>query len=62
MEQEINKETPLVKPKTKPKSKGKKYAINLVLILLVTLGYSTYTLWGSFGEVLAALQSPKRKL
>lgn len=58
MEQEINKETPLVKPKTKPKSKGKKYAINLVLILLVTLGYSTYTLWGSFGEVLAALQSP----
>ncbi len=45
-----------VKPKRK--NKGKKYAINLVLILLVTIGYSTYTLWGSFGQVLDALRSP----
>ena len=58
MEQELQLEAPEKKAKPKVKGRGRKYAINLVLILLVTLGYSTYTLWGSFSEVLAALQSP----
>ena len=57
--EEINKATNVETSRApKRKSKGKKYAINLVLILLITLGYSTYTLWGSFGDVLAALRSP----
>lgn len=49
------KETP---KKRKPKNKKTKYVLNLVLILILTLGYSTYSLWGTFGDVLAALQSP----
>lgn len=57
MEQEIvtAQPTPL---KKKKKNKGRRYAINLVLILLVTIGYTTYTLWGSLNEVMQAISSP----
>ncbi len=47
-----------VEKKKKVKNKTAKYVTNLVLILILTLGYSTFTLWDTFDDVVRALQSP----
>lgn len=54
----VLKEESTIKKK-KGKNKTTRYLLNLVLILVLTVGYSTFTLWNTFGEVLAALQSPQ---
>lgn len=56
MEEELIKTKEDKKKKTK--NKTSKYILNLVLILLLTVGYSTFTLWDTFDDVLNALRSP----
>lgn len=58
MEEEILTTKPSPTKKPKKKNKGRRYAINLILILLVTIGYTTYSLWGSLNEVMQAISSP----
>lgn len=56
---ETNIVTEPLETQPKPKKKKKKnHFLNIVIILIITLGYSIYSLWGSFDDVLSALQSP----